>query len=133
MRSGPARAGLVTRRRSGDDLRSRIVALTRPGRELIDQAFTGGFIGLLRPALYERLLAALPPGILQVNRQVDSFEQDVDGVRPPLADGGVHECDVIDSVRRTLWARLPKGSTTCTSSAALRWLTTSMPSMACAF
>ncbi|MEU7061270.1 MarR family transcriptional regulator [Streptomyces sp. NPDC046197] len=34
------RAGLVTRRRSGDDQRSRIVALTRPGRELIDQAFT---------------------------------------------------------------------------------------------
>ncbi|MEV8313461.1 MarR family transcriptional regulator [Streptomyces sp. NPDC059900] len=34
------RAGLVTRRRSGDDQRGRIVALTRPGRELIDRAFT---------------------------------------------------------------------------------------------
>ncbi|MFF8532336.1 MarR family winged helix-turn-helix transcriptional regulator [Streptomyces sp. SAS_267] len=34
------RAGLVTRRRSDDDQRGRIVALTRPGRELIDQAFT---------------------------------------------------------------------------------------------
>lgn len=34
------RAGLVTRRRSDDDQRSRIVALTRPGRELIDRAFT---------------------------------------------------------------------------------------------
>ncbi|MFJ9753191.1 MarR family winged helix-turn-helix transcriptional regulator [Streptomyces chartreusis] len=34
------RAGLVTRRRSGEDQRSRIVALTEPGRELIDQAFT---------------------------------------------------------------------------------------------
>ncbi len=33
-------AGLVTRRRSGDDQRGRIVALTRPGRELIDHAFT---------------------------------------------------------------------------------------------
>ncbi|MFD0367774.1 MarR family winged helix-turn-helix transcriptional regulator [Streptomyces sp. NPDC127114] len=34
------RAGLVTRRRSDDDQRGRIVALTTPGRELIDQAFT---------------------------------------------------------------------------------------------
>ncbi|QNP61554.1 MarR family winged helix-turn-helix transcriptional regulator [Streptomyces genisteinicus] len=34
------RSGLVTRRRSGDDRRARIVALTRPGRELVDRAFT---------------------------------------------------------------------------------------------
>lgn len=34
------RAGLVTRRRSDDDQRGRIVALTKPGRELIDRAFT---------------------------------------------------------------------------------------------
>ncbi|MBO1332783.1 MarR family winged helix-turn-helix transcriptional regulator [Streptomyces sp. VRA16 Mangrove soil] len=34
------RAGLVTRRRSADDQRGRIVALTGPGRELIDEAFT---------------------------------------------------------------------------------------------
>ncbi|MHB9848103.1 MarR family winged helix-turn-helix transcriptional regulator [Streptomyces krungchingensis] len=34
------RAGLVTRRRSDDDQRGRIVALTEPGRHLIDQAFT---------------------------------------------------------------------------------------------
>jgi DNA-binding MarR family transcriptional regulator len=34
------RAGLVTRRRSDDDQRGRIVALTQPGRKLIDQAFT---------------------------------------------------------------------------------------------
>ncbi|MCX5001145.1 MarR family transcriptional regulator [Streptomyces sp. NBC_00638] len=34
------RAGLVTRRRSDDDQRGRIVALTGPGLELIDQAFT---------------------------------------------------------------------------------------------
>ena len=34
------RAGLVTRRRADDDQRGRIVALTTPGRELIDRAFT---------------------------------------------------------------------------------------------
>ncbi|MEV0233406.1 MarR family transcriptional regulator [Nonomuraea sp. NPDC050786] len=34
------RAGLVTRRRSANDGRGRLVALTRAGREVIDQAFT---------------------------------------------------------------------------------------------
>lgn len=34
------RDGLVTRRRSATDGRGRVVALTRAGRELIDQAFT---------------------------------------------------------------------------------------------
>ncbi|MEW2527027.1 MarR family transcriptional regulator [Streptomyces sp. NPDC047071] len=49
------RAGLVTRRRSGDDQRGRIVALTGPGRELIDEAFTDHMrnerqlVGLLTP------------------------------------------------------------------------------------
>ncbi|MGW5370346.1 MarR family winged helix-turn-helix transcriptional regulator [Streptomyces sp. NPDC004009] len=34
------RAGLVTRRRSDGDQRGRIVALTVPGREVVDRAFT---------------------------------------------------------------------------------------------
>lgn len=34
------RSGLVTRRRSGDDQRGRIVALTPAGRDLVDRAFT---------------------------------------------------------------------------------------------
>ncbi|MFJ2593517.1 MarR family winged helix-turn-helix transcriptional regulator [Streptomyces erythrochromogenes] len=34
------RSGLVTRRRSGDDQRGRIVALTSAGRDLVDRAFT---------------------------------------------------------------------------------------------
>jgi 2-polyprenyl-6-methoxyphenol hydroxylase-like FAD-dependent oxidoreductase len=72
--------------------------------------YGGGFIGLLRPDLYERLLAALPAGVLQVNRTVERFEQDETGVRLHLADGEILEVDVlvgadgIDSlVRRTLW------------------------------
>jgi 2-polyprenyl-6-methoxyphenol hydroxylase-like FAD-dependent oxidoreductase len=79
------------------------------------QRYAGGFIGLLRPDLYERLLAALPPGILQVNHTVESFEQDEAGVRLRLADGEVIGADVvvgadgIDSlVRRTLWGDAPK-------------------------
>ena len=77
--------------------------------------YGGGFIGLLRPELYERLLAALPPGVLQVNRGVDSIEQDETGVRLLMSDGTVEEADVvigadgIDSlVRRTLWGDSPK-------------------------
>ena len=77
--------------------------------------YGGGFIGLLRPELYERLLAALPPGILQVNHTVERVEQDESGVRLHLADGRIHEADVvigadgIDSlVRRTLWGDSPK-------------------------
>ncbi|MEV7979883.1 MarR family transcriptional regulator [Streptomyces sp. NPDC086519] len=55
------RAGLVTRRRSHDDQRGRIVALTTPGRELIDRAFTDhmrnerNLLDLLTPAEAESL------------------------------------------------------------------------------
>jgi 2-polyprenyl-6-methoxyphenol hydroxylase-like FAD-dependent oxidoreductase len=77
--------------------------------------YGGGFIGLLRPDLYERLLAALPPGVLQLNRAVTSFEQDENAVRLHMSDGEVIEVDVligadgIDSlVRRTLWGDSPK-------------------------
>ncbi|GAA4671688.1 MULTISPECIES: FAD-dependent oxidoreductase [Amycolatopsis] len=77
--------------------------------------YGGGFIGLLRPALYERLLAALPPGVLRVDCPVQTVEQDENGVSLALADGEVLEADVvvgadgIDSlVRRTLWGESPK-------------------------
>lgn len=78
-------------------------------------AYGGGFIGLLRPELYERLLAALPPGVLQADRAVERVDQDETGVRLHLADGETLEADVvvgadgIDSlVRRTLWGDTPK-------------------------
>ncbi|ROS44076.1 FAD-dependent oxidoreductase [Amycolatopsis thermoflava] len=77
--------------------------------------YGGGFIGLLRPALYERLLAALPPGVLRVDCPVQTVEQDENGGSLALADGEVLEADVvvgadgIDSlVRRTLWGESPK-------------------------
>ena len=83
--------------------------------EDIVNTYGGGFIGLLRPDLYERMLAALPDGVLQVNRGVESFEQDESGVRLQLTDGTTLEADVligadgIDSlVRRTLWGDAPK-------------------------
>jgi 2-polyprenyl-6-methoxyphenol hydroxylase-like FAD-dependent oxidoreductase len=41
-----------------------------PG-EIVDE-YGGGFVGLLRPGLYERLLAALPAGVLRVDRHGSS-------------------------------------------------------------
>ncbi|WNM31668.1 NAD(P)/FAD-dependent oxidoreductase [Streptomyces sp. Li-HN-5-11] len=73
-------------------------------------AGTGGFLGMLRPELYERLFAALPPGILQVNREVVRFTQDERKVTLHFKDGSVEEADVLigadglhSVVRRTLW------------------------------
>lgn len=83
--------------------------------EEIVSEYGGGFIGLLRPDLYERMLAAVPEGVLQANRNVTSFDQDDSGVRLHLEDGETLEVDLvvgadgIDSlVRRTLWGDAPK-------------------------
>lgn len=83
--------------------------------EDVKQAFGGGFIGLLRPELYERMLAAIPPGVLRFGQQVERVEQDDRAVTLHFADGSTAEHDVlvgadgIDSlVRRTLWGDAPK-------------------------
>ncbi|MEV5850365.1 MarR family transcriptional regulator [Streptomyces sp. NPDC051985] len=67
-------AGLVTRRRSEDDQRGRIVALTRPGRELIDRAFTDHMrnerrlLDLLTPAEAETLETLLTTWLSRVEK-----------------------------------------------------------------
>src|SRR5215213_6920039 len=83
--------------------------------EDVQQAFGGGFIGLLRPELYERMLAAIPDGVIRFGSQVDRIEQDARAVTLHFADGSTAEHDVlvgadgIDSlVRRTLWGDAPK-------------------------
>ncbi|WP_225636619.1 FAD-dependent oxidoreductase [Streptomyces solaniscabiei] len=82
--------------------------------EHVIRDFRGGFIGLLRPDLYERLLAALPAGVLRTGHTVEKFEQDEQGVRLHLADGSTYEADVLvgadginSLVRRTLWGEAP--------------------------
>lgn len=74
----------------------------------------GGFIGLLRPELYERMLAALPPGVLRTDQDVERIEQDERGVTLHFADGSTYEADVLvgadginSLVRRTLWGDTP--------------------------
>ena len=83
--------------------------------EDVKRAYGGGFIGLLRPELYERMLAAIPEGVIRFNQQVDRIEQDDRAVTLHFADGSTAEHDVligadgIDSlVRRTLWGDEPK-------------------------
>ncbi|MGK5110732.1 FAD-dependent oxidoreductase [Geodermatophilus sp. CPCC 205506] len=83
--------------------------------EDVQRAFGGGFIGLLRPELYERMLAAIPGGVIRFDQQVDRIEQDDRAVTLQFADGSRAEHDVligadgIDSlVRRTLWGDAPK-------------------------
>jgi 2-polyprenyl-6-methoxyphenol hydroxylase-like FAD-dependent oxidoreductase len=74
----------------------------------------GGFIGLLRPELYERMLAALPPGVLHTNQSAERIEQDDQGVTLHFADGSTDQADVLvgadginSIVRRTLWGDTP--------------------------
>jgi 2-polyprenyl-6-methoxyphenol hydroxylase-like FAD-dependent oxidoreductase len=81
----------------------------------VQRAYGGGFIGLLRPELYERMLAAIPPGVLRFGQQVERIDQDDRAVTLHFADGSTAEHDVlvgadgIDSlVRRTLWGDAPK-------------------------
>jgi 2-polyprenyl-6-methoxyphenol hydroxylase-like FAD-dependent oxidoreductase len=83
--------------------------------EDVRKAYGGGFIGLLRPELYERMLAAIPDGVIRFNQLVDRIEQDDRSVTLHFADGTSAEHDVligadgIDSlVRRTLWGDEPK-------------------------
>ncbi|HEY8318148.1 MAG TPA: NAD(P)/FAD-dependent oxidoreductase [Amnibacterium sp.] len=77
--------------------------------------YGGGFIGLLRPDLYRRMLAALPEGMLRTGQEVLGIEDrgaDVlltlrsgETVRTPLLIGA----DGIDSIVRThLWGPSPK-------------------------
>jgi 2-polyprenyl-6-methoxyphenol hydroxylase-like FAD-dependent oxidoreductase len=79
------------------------------------EEFGGGFIGLLRPDLYRRMLAALPADMLAVNKEVASFQdrgnhveltmKDGSTVRTPLLIGA----DGIDSiVRKSLWGDSPR-------------------------
>jgi 2-polyprenyl-6-methoxyphenol hydroxylase-like FAD-dependent oxidoreductase len=81
----------------------------------VKRAYGGGFIGLLRPELYTRMLAAIPPGCIRFGQQVEKIEQNERVVILHLADGTTASHDVlvgadgIDSlVRRTLWGDAPK-------------------------
>ena len=77
--------------------------------------YQGGFIGMLRPVLYERMLAAMPKDVIQVNRTVTGITDRGDHVTLDFADGSTVDtpvligADGIDStVRAHLWGDSPK-------------------------
>jgi len=79
------------------------------------QRYGGGFIGMLRPDLYRRMLAALPDGVLQTGRTVTGIRDHGDGVTLTFAEGDTVEtpvligADGIDStVRRHLFGDIRK-------------------------
>ncbi|KJL45795.1 FAD-dependent oxidoreductase [Microbacterium trichothecenolyticum] len=78
-------------------------------RDVVD-AYGGGFIGLLRPELYRRMLAAMPEGVLRTHVEVVGLDDHGDGVTVTLGDDSVIDAGVvvgadgIDSmVRGHLW------------------------------
>jgi 2-polyprenyl-6-methoxyphenol hydroxylase-like FAD-dependent oxidoreductase len=79
------------------------------------QRYGGGFIGMLRPVLYERMLAAIPDGVIETSRTVTGIDDHGDAVTLTFADGTTVEtplligADGIDSMVRThLWGASPK-------------------------
>lgn len=79
------------------------------------QRYGGGFIGMLRPELYRRMLAALPTGMLRTNQEVTRIQDRGDHVELALSDGSLIRtplligADGIDSaVRRHLWGASEK-------------------------
>lgn len=83
-------------------------------QHVVDE-YGGGFIGLLRPDLYRRMLAALPQGMLRTGQEVAGIEDLGDQVLLTLHSGETRRtpllvgADGIDSlVRRHLWGGSPK-------------------------
>ncbi len=94
--------------------KGKVRADIRIAQHVIDE-FGGGFIGLLRPDLYRRMLAALPTGMLQTGREVTTIEDRGDDVLLTLKGGEqittpvLIGADGIDSiVRGHLWGDSPK-------------------------
>ncbi len=77
--------------------------------------YGGGFIGMLRPDLYSRMLEAVPKGMIKFGVDVKTFVDKGSHVELTLADGSHVEtpiligADGIDSiVREKLWGSSPK-------------------------
>ncbi|MCS7006148.1 MAG: FAD-dependent monooxygenase [Gaiellaceae bacterium] len=100
---------MATFRRSDGKVRCDV----RLPQEVIDE-YGGGFIGLLRPGLYRRMLEALPEGVLQVDHEVVSFTDVGDKVIVHLRGHAEADVDVLvgadgisSTVRRLLWGDRP--------------------------
>lgn len=82
--------------------------------EAVVREYGGGFIGLLRWGLYQRMLAALPPGVLKLGHELHDMRDTGDAVRLTFANGATVEADVVvgadglrSMVRTQLWGEQP--------------------------
>src|SRR4051812_27867216 len=82
--------------------------------EEVKREFGGGFIGLLRWGLYQRMIQALPGGVLRLGHRVTAFEDRGDGVVVHFDGQPSAEVDVVvgadglsSTVRRQLWGDQP--------------------------
>lgn len=80
----------------------------------VEAEYGGGFIGLLRWGLYQRMIDAIPPGTIRLGHELVDVEDHGEGVRLGFANGAVHEADVLigadgihSFVRRHLWGAQP--------------------------
>jgi 6-hydroxynicotinate 3-monooxygenase len=82
--------------------------------QAVKDEYGGGFIGLLRPGLYARMLEALPAGTIRYEHRVIGFADTGAGVRVALEGRPDAEADVLvgadginSLVRARLWGELP--------------------------
>lgn len=80
----------------------------------VKEEYGGGFIGLLRPGLYQRMLEALPPDTIRYGHEVTSFTDTPSGVTVHLRDRDPVTADVLvgadginSAARRQLWGEQP--------------------------
>ena len=96
--------------RSADD-RMRAHVNLRP--EIV-RDYGGGFIGMIRPDLYARMLAALPDGTVRGRHELTSLTDHGDGVTLTFSDGEACEAPLVvgadginSTVRRLVWGETP--------------------------
>jgi 2-polyprenyl-6-methoxyphenol hydroxylase-like FAD-dependent oxidoreductase len=80
----------------------------------VEREFGGGFIGLLRWGLYQRMLAALPPGTIRLDHHMTTMTDLGRSVRLEFANGEAFDADVVigadginSAVRKKLWGDAP--------------------------